>query len=68
MRISYDKATDALYIHLSETPGADVEEIGPGVVIDFDEAGRIVGIEIDEASKVLDASTLRSNSVPLTTS
>ncbi|MPZ49516.1 MAG: DUF2283 domain-containing protein [Dehalococcoidia bacterium] len=67
MRISYDTATDALYIHLSEMPGADAEEIAPGVVVDFGEDGRLVGIEIDHASKLLDLTKLETESIPLPT-
>ena len=65
MRISYDKETDALYIHLSEAPGADAEEVAPGVVLDFDEKGNVVGIDIDHASKFMDLTKLETESFPL---
>ncbi|MBS0439468.1 MAG: DUF2283 domain-containing protein, partial [Proteobacteria bacterium] len=35
MKLSYDKETDSLYIHLSERTGADAQEVADGVVLDF---------------------------------
>lgn len=40
MRLSYHSATDSLYIHLTEKPGADVVEVSDDVVVDADEHGR----------------------------
>lgn len=51
--------TDSLYIELSENPGADAQEVSPGVVLDFDAQGNLVGIDIDHASKVADFSSLK---------
>jgi uncharacterized protein YuzE len=36
MKLSYDKETDSLYIHLSNTPSVDSDEVADGVVLDFD--------------------------------
>jgi len=54
MRISYHEETDSLYIHFSETPSVDSEEVAPNVVVDFGADGVIVGLEVDQASAVMD--------------
>ena len=46
MKFHYYKETDSLYIDLSSRPGADAQEVSPGVVIDFSADGQIVGIGI----------------------
>ncbi|HWP01090.1 MAG TPA: DUF2283 domain-containing protein, partial [Methylococcus sp.] len=51
MRLSYDPDTDSLYIHLSERPSTDSEEVAEGVVLDFDENGGLVGVDVQHASK-----------------
>ena len=40
---------DALYIPFGEGP-ATVEEVAPGVALDWDREGRLLGIEILDAS------------------
>ena len=65
MRISYDKQVDALYIHLSEMPSVDSEEIYDGVVIDYAEDGRPVGIEFEHATNIIELGNLEAKSVPL---
>jgi uncharacterized protein YuzE len=61
VRIEYFPDTDTLYISLSDGPGADAEEVAPGVVVDFDDEGRAVGIEIDPARSVTDPLRLETN-------
>ena len=51
MRLQYDRETDSLYIHLSERPGVDDEEVADGVVLDFAEDGALAGIDIQHASE-----------------
>ena len=65
MKLSYDKATDSLYIHLSDAPGADAQEVADGVVLDFSEDGALVGIDVQNASKVADLSRFLVEHVPL---
>ena len=65
MKFRYYPETDSLYIELSETPGADVREVAPGVVLDFDAAGQLVGIDIDRASSVANLSRLDIEALPL---
>ena len=50
MRLQYDRETDSLYIHLSEQPSMESEEVADGVVLDFAEDGALVGIDIENAS------------------
>jgi uncharacterized protein YuzE len=51
MKLSYDKETDSLYIHLSNTPSVDSDEVADGVVLDFDSNGTLVGIDVQHASE-----------------
>lgn len=65
MRLSYDVATDSLYIHLSERPGADATEVSEGVVMDFAADGALVGIDVQNASRVADLSRFLVEHVPV---
>ena len=65
MRFHYYPETDTLYIDLAERPGADTQEVAPGVVLDFDAEGRLVGIEVDHASKTVDLTHLEAVSMPI---
>jgi uncharacterized protein YuzE len=66
MKLSYYADTDTLYIDLANRPGADVVEVGEGVVVDVDAAGVPVGIEIDgNASRVADLSRLELHGLTL---
>lgn len=53
MKISYDKATDALYLHLAERASVDSDEVANGIVVDCDADGLAIGIDIQEASRTL---------------
>ena len=66
MRLSYDPATDSLYIHLNDRPGTDSTEVTEGVVLDFDEKGGLVGIDVQHASKHADIHRLLLNKMPFT--
>jgi len=66
MKVSYYRETDSLYIELSDKPGADSQEIKPGIVLDLDEDGNLVGLDIDQASKKVSLSKLEIESLPLT--
>ncbi len=65
MKFHYYRDTDSLYIDLAERPGADSQEIAPGVVLDFDADGKLVGIDIDHASKVVNLTRLEAESLPV---
>jgi uncharacterized protein YuzE len=67
VKLHYYPETDSLYIDLNAMPGSDSEEVGEGVVIDFDKQGNPVGIDIQHASKRLDLSTLETVSLPTAT-
>jgi uncharacterized protein YuzE len=51
MKISYDKATDSLYIHLADRASVDSDEVASGIVLDFDINGAAVGIDVQQASQ-----------------
>lgn len=65
MKISYDKATDSLYIHLSDRPSVDSDEVNDGVVLDYDENGTLVGIDVQHASQRADIRKLAISHLPL---
>ena len=58
MKFHYHPETDSLYIHLSDNPSVESEEVATDVVLDFDKDGKIVGIDIDHASKVVNLEKL----------
>ncbi len=64
MKLNYFPETDSLYIELADRPGADAEEIRPGIVLDLDAAGAVVGIDIERASQVLDLSSVVTTNLP----
>ncbi len=53
MKISYDKATDALYLHLADRASLDSDEVANNIVVDSDADGVAVGIDIQQASHTL---------------
>ncbi len=65
MRLSYDRETDSLYIHLTERPASDANEVADGVVLDFDAQGALVGIDVQHASRVADLSRFLVEHVPV---
>jgi uncharacterized protein YuzE len=64
MKVKYYKATDSLYIDLSENPSSDSREVAEGVVLDYDAAGNLVGIDIDNASTKVALDKLVVSSMP----
>jgi uncharacterized protein YuzE len=66
MRLNYDAATDSLYIHLSERPSSDSDEVAEGVVLDYDASGALVGIDVQHASQKADIHRLAISHMPLT--
>ena len=65
MKITYDKATDSLYIHLCDRPSVDSDEMNDGVVLDYDANGTLVGIDVQHASQRADISKLAISPVLL---
>ena len=55
MKISYDYASESLYIHLSDRASVDSDELQDGVVLDY---GALVGIDQQYASQRLDINNL----------
>jgi uncharacterized protein YuzE len=65
MKISYDQATDSLYIHLTDRASVDSDEVQEGVVLDFDANGALVGIDLQHASQRVDINNLSVSKLPL---
>lgn len=65
MKISYDQATDSLYIHLADRVSVDSDEVNDGVVLDFDANGALVGIDVQHASERADIRNLSISTLPL---
>ena len=65
MKLSYDKETDSLYIHLSNMPSVDSDEVADGVVLDFDSNGVLVGIDVQHASQKTDIQSIALSHLPL---
>ena len=51
MKLSVDKAADALYLRLDNSPISESEEVAPGVVLDYNERNEVVGVEMLRLSK-----------------
>ena len=64
MRFSYDPKTDSLYIHLTERPSIESDEVANGIVLDFAEDGALVGIDVQHASRQVDISRLLIDNMP----
>jgi len=64
MKISYDKATDSLYIHLADRASVDSNEVNDGVVLDIDANGALVGIDVQHASERADLNNLSLSKLP----
>jgi uncharacterized protein YuzE len=65
MKISYDQATDSLYIHLSDRTSVESDEVQDGVVLDYDANGALVGIDLQHASQRMDINSLQVSKLPL---
>ena len=65
MKISYDQATDSLYIHLSDRASVNSDEVQDGVVLDYDANGALVGIDLQHASQRMDINNLSVSKLPL---
>ena len=62
MKLNVDKAADALYLRLDDSPIVESEEVSPGVVLDYNESNEVVGVEIlnlSHRSPNLNLSTLQ---------
>lgn len=58
MKLTYDAATDSLYVTLREGEGASSDEIAPNVVADFDGEGNLTGLDIQHASTTVELGDL----------
>ena len=46
MKLSVDKAADALYLRLDDSKIVESEEVSPGVVLDYNADNEVVGVEL----------------------
>ena len=51
MKLSVDKAADALYLRLDDSPIIESVEVSPGVMLDYNELNEVVGVEMLHLSK-----------------
>ncbi|MGB8342717.1 MAG: DUF2283 domain-containing protein [Chthoniobacterales bacterium] len=51
MRLTIDPKADALYLRLNEAQIVDSEQVGAGVVLDYDAQDNVVGVEMLNLSK-----------------
>ena len=65
MRLSYDAATDSLYIHLKDAQAVDSDEVAEGVVLDYADDGSLVGIDVQHASSKADIHRLAISHLPI---
>jgi uncharacterized protein YuzE len=65
MKISYDQATDSLYIHLADRASVDSDEVREGIVLDYDANGALVGIDVQHASQKADINNISLSKLPL---
>jgi len=65
VNFQYFKETDMLYIKLADGISTESEEVGPGIVVDYDNNNKVIGIEIEDASTYVDLSRLEVSSLPI---
>ena len=51
MKLNVDKAADALYLRLDDSPIVESEEVSPGVILNYNESNEVVGVEMLHLSK-----------------
>jgi len=51
MKLHINQEADALYLRLDDATIVESEEVGPGIVLDYNEANQIVGVEMLHLSK-----------------
>jgi len=64
VKLNYDPATDALYIHLTDDVAVDSDEVSDGVVLDYDAQGHLVGIDVQHARQRANIDRLVVEHVP----
>lgn len=51
MRLTVDPEVDALYLRLNDAQIVDSEQVGSGIVLDYDANDNVVGVEVLHLSK-----------------
>ena len=68
MRFHYDHIQDAFYLRFDEKPYSESDEVGEGIIFDYDKQKRVIGIEILDASRRLSSSfraSLEREEIPI---
>lgn len=65
LRFHHYRATDFLYIGLTDRLSVESREVAAGVVLDSDAEDRLVGLDIDNASRAVDLETIEAEELPL---
>ena len=65
MNFQYVKEADMLYFKLADGISTESEEVGPGIVVDYENNDKVIGIEIEDASTYVDLSRLEVSSLPI---
>ena len=55
MKITYDKITDAMYIHLNKGRYAKSKKVTDDILVDVNKVGKVLGVEILYASQNISA-------------
>ena len=53
IEVSYDPRADAIYIRLRQAKVDESDEVGTGIVVDYDPKGKPIGIEVLDASRLV---------------
>ena len=64
MKISCDKVTDSLHIHLADRASVDSAELRDGVVLEIDAICALAGIDLQHASQRADLFRLSLSKMP----
>ena len=62
MKLRIDRDVDALYLRLADTKIIESEQVGPGIIVDFDAKNRVVGVEVLNVSKRTSKAKVRKRS------
>ena len=60
MKVTFDEASDALYVRLDDTPVMESETVTHGIILDYDKNDQVVGVEILGVVDRIDPGELRS--------
>ena len=65
MKITYDKAADAMYLNVSRGKVKKTVEVNPRVIVDIGEKGKVIGVELLFVSEKMSKESLRSDLISI---